>query len=587
MLIKLRRMGGQRGQVLVIFGLSAVALFAVVALAIDGGRMLMDQRALQNATDGAALLAASDIGPGADTTQDGWAEDDASLSIERSLSISFSNNYSGVAHRLIGGAGSCANACSPPWSPTACCTNWVDTSGGYVLTIQTPHAFGSAEAEAVVWVKLVHHMSLMIGGNLWPTIDVTAMTTARNYAIPYAIFVFKHNDQNALSSNNNNTSLAANKRIGSNGSAFKGSMNFTCVVPPSGGATRWGGDFYSYHAVSTGPTITGTKENTCPAPGTAAGNVALTGTFSSGPYVLPPTIHLPDDPCLLTPNPCGANQAVQGALTVSSTQMLTPTIPADPSQPLGPRYSTVNVSSGSTLYLQPGVYFFEGTTANSGLQITSGGTVVTGDCYAPITPSFPNCSSTALCTTATTISPLVGTMPNIFKCGPGNDMGVLLVFWPHGTDVACTPATFPTASFPYCTQQSTTGSDNQLHIQGTANLYITSSPRYHSVVLFVNPAHASSSWNFTTQASLPAGFTTAADAAQLGNGSNVIYVQGGGSISVVGATFAPQDNIYLGGASGGKGYGQLLTYFIWYQGNAAINESYNPMALVYAPVIVQ
>src|SRR5207302_8582047 len=145
MLIRLRHMGGQRGQVLVIFALSAVALFAVLALAIDGGRMLMDQRALQNAADGAALLAASDVGPGADPTQQGWAQDDAVLSIERSLSIDFSNNYTGKAHRLTGGAGNCIpSACSPPFSPTACCTNWADTTNGYLFTITTPYAFGSA-----------------------------------------------------------------------------------------------------------------------------------------------------------------------------------------------------------------------------------------------------------------------------------------------------------------------------------------------------------------------------------------------------------------------------------------------------------
>ncbi|TMG20380.1 MAG: hypothetical protein E6H98_00545, partial [Chloroflexi bacterium] len=44
-----------RGQVIVIFGVSAVAIFAVVSLAIDGGRVLMDQRSLQNLADGAAL----------------------------------------------------------------------------------------------------------------------------------------------------------------------------------------------------------------------------------------------------------------------------------------------------------------------------------------------------------------------------------------------------------------------------------------------------------------------------------------------------------------------------------------------------
>jgi putative Flp pilus-assembly TadE/G-like protein len=228
-MIRLRRLGGRRGQVLVIFGVSAVALFAVLALAIDGGRMLMDQRALQAAGDGAALLAASDIGPGADATQRGWAQDDAVLSVERSLAISFSNNYVGKAHRLTGGAGNCKpSACSPPWSPTACCTNWADTTNGYLFSITTPLAFGTAEPEAVVRVKLVHHMPLLIGGSLWPTIDVTTFSTARNYAIPYAIFTFKHNDKDDLDQNGG-ASLTANKRIGANGTASRGSMTFTCL----------------------------------------------------------------------------------------------------------------------------------------------------------------------------------------------------------------------------------------------------------------------------------------------------------------------------------------------------------------------
>jgi hypothetical protein len=285
---------------------------------------------------------------------------------------------------------------------------------------------------------------------------------------------------------------------------------------------------------------------------------------------------------LLVPNPCGAAQAVQASLSVTGTQMLQPTIPADPTQPLGPRYSLVTVSSGATLYLQPGVYFFEGTLVGSGLYVTSGGTVVTGDCWAAAGPTEPTCNSTAVC--GVTITPLAG-VGSVFRCGAGNDMGVLLVFWPHGTDVPCVPASY--VGKPYCPYTPATGSDNQLHIQGTANLYITSSPRYHSVVVHVNPAHASSSWNYTTQATLPPGYTTQTDAAQLGFGSNVVYANGGGSISVVGATFAPQDNVLIGGASGGKGYGQMLAYYIHYQGSAVINESYNPMALVYSPVIVR
>jgi hypothetical protein len=583
-MIRLRRLGGQRGQVLVIFGLSCVALFAVLALAIDGGRFLMDQRALQNAADGASLLAASDIGPGASDIQQGWAEDDAVLSVERSLSIDFSNNYPGEAHRLIGGLGACAQACSPPWGPTACCTNWTDTTGTYLLSIRTPLAFGSAEPEAVVQVRLTHHMSLMVGGNLWPQIDVNVQSTARNYAVPYAIFTFKHNDNTDLDQTGG-ASLTANKRIGSNGTASRGSMTFTCT---GAGAGQWGGDYHSFSA-NNGAGISGTKETTCPAPGSAATNVVFGPNVAN--YILPPTVHLPDDPCLLSPNPCGAAQAVQGPLTVAGTQMLVPTIPADPTRPLGPRYSTVTVNgAGNVLYLEPGVYFFEGTATGSGLQILSGGAVVTGDCYAAGGPTFPNCSSTAVCGLG--MSALAGSDTK-FYCGAGNDMGVLLVFWPAGPalDPVCVPSTWPTGNlaYPFCLWPGaqTSGAYNELHIQGQGNLYISSSPRYHSVVIFVDPKHATSAWNFTTAATLPPGFSTPTDAGQLGNGSNVVYVQGGGNISVVGATYAPEDSLFLGGATGGKGYGQLLAYYIHYQGNAAIVESYNPLALVYAPVIVR
>jgi hypothetical protein len=583
-MIRLRRLGGRRGQVLVIFGLSAVALFAVVALAIDGGRMLMDQRALQNAADGASLLAASDVGPGADSGQRGQAQDDAVLAVERSLSIDFSNNYVGKAHRLIGGAGSCSPpaACSPPWSPTACCTNWADTTGNYLFTFVSPVAFGSAEPEAVVRVRLVHHMSLMIGGSLWPQIDVSANSTARNYAIPYAIFTFKHNDNTDLDQTGS-AFISANKRVGSNGTASRGSITFTCTGTAPG---QWGGDYHSFSA-GNGVTWSGTKENTCGAPA-AATNVVFGPSVAN--YVLPPTVHLPDDPCLLIPNPCGAPQAVQGALTVSGTAMLTPTIPADPTRPLGPRYSTVTVSgSGNVLYLQPGVYFFEGTASGAGLRITSSGTVVTGDCYAAGGPTFPTCTSTAVCGMAMT--PLVPGADSTFRCGAGNDMGVLLIFWPAGPalDPACTPLMWPllNTSYPYCSWPTSSGSYNQLQVQSGGNLYVSSTPRYHSVVVFVDPKHATSTWNFTLAATLPVGFTTQTDAGQLGNGSNVIYTQGGGSISVVGATFAPQDNCFLGGASSGKGFGQVLAYYIHYQGNAAITESYNPLALVYAPVLLQ
>ena len=58
-----------RGQILVMFALASVALLAIVALAIDGARVLVEQRGLQNGADGAALTGALDLGPGAGSVQ--------------------------------------------------------------------------------------------------------------------------------------------------------------------------------------------------------------------------------------------------------------------------------------------------------------------------------------------------------------------------------------------------------------------------------------------------------------------------------------------------------------------------------------
>jgi len=91
------------------FALASVALLAIVALAIDGARVLVEQRGLQNGADGAALTGALDLGPGAGSVQSSWALDDTVYAIERTLGIDFSNKYT-TGHRLLSG----------PCSPDAC-----------------------------------------------------------------------------------------------------------------------------------------------------------------------------------------------------------------------------------------------------------------------------------------------------------------------------------------------------------------------------------------------------------------------------------------------------------------------------------
>ena len=184
MLTRIRRRV-ERGQVLVIFAISSVAIFGIVALAIDGGRILMQQRTLQNALDGAALTGALDLGPGASADQSGTGEDDAIYAVERSLGIDFSNNYT-VGHHLTtnpcSGIG-CNSSTTPtgPYNPvnaggSPCCLNWVDTSGKYTLNVRTPFTYaGTVEPESYIFMDLTMKYPLLISPGGW-SVNVTVTT---------------------------------------------------------------------------------------------------------------------------------------------------------------------------------------------------------------------------------------------------------------------------------------------------------------------------------------------------------------------------------------------------------------------------
>jgi hypothetical protein len=595
----------ERGQVLVIFAVASVAIFGIVALAVDGGRILMDQRTLQNAIDGAALTGALDIGPGAGADQTGTGEDDAIHALERSLGIDFSNNYS-VGHHLTtnpcSGIG-CNSSTTPrgPYNPinagaSPCCLNWVDTSGVYTLTVRTPYNYsGTVEPESYILMTLTQKYPLLVSPGGW-SVNVTVSTIALNHAIPYSMFEFKHNDIADITNGNNNT-ISTNKRIGVNGSVTTvggggmgvSTVTFTCVTPPT--PANWGGDIWEYTVIA-GTTAINTAasvgEGSCPGGFGSSTYKALSG------YVFPPNVHLPQDPCLTVACP-----AVVGPISVSGTEILVPTRSSDPTQPWGPRYSAVSVSgAANTLLLEPGVYFFEGSAASSGLLTTSGGTTITGDCYLSVLPSCwtPGSGSPSVCAAGGVGLPRVdtGAVRN-FHCTSDHDFGVLLVFYPAGSDassgVTCGNVN-PTGSLNYyCTVNSTgAGSNNQLQVQSGSNLYISSSQKYHAVSVYVDPNHPnpSTTWNFTDPTKLAAAACASNSCAlQIGIGSHVIYVQGGGSVSINGAILAPADNNFLGGGGNGKGYGQILSYTASFIGNAAIREAYNPIALAYTPVIVQ
>src|SRR5947208_2795939 len=66
MLIKLRK--GKRAQSLVIVALSATALFGIIALGLDAGRLYFQRRDVQNAADAGALAGAQELIPNAAIT---------------------------------------------------------------------------------------------------------------------------------------------------------------------------------------------------------------------------------------------------------------------------------------------------------------------------------------------------------------------------------------------------------------------------------------------------------------------------------------------------------------------------------------
>src|SRR5207248_955717 len=67
MLIKLRK--GKRAQSLVIVALSATALFGIIALGLDAGRLYFQRRDVQNAADAGALAGEQELLPNGSDTQ--------------------------------------------------------------------------------------------------------------------------------------------------------------------------------------------------------------------------------------------------------------------------------------------------------------------------------------------------------------------------------------------------------------------------------------------------------------------------------------------------------------------------------------
>jgi hypothetical protein len=296
-------------------------------------------------------------------------------------------------------------------------------------------------------------------------------------------------------------------------------------------------------------------------------------------------LNLPPDPAkqsVVCPAPYGAISVTSG------TALLQPTIRMDSVGGCGPRYTSVSVGSGGTLVLEPGVYYFEGSASGSGLSVGNPTSVLeTGDCYLQTVPTGCANTNNAACGVSFPLaSPFGGSAT--FNCVTPRDFGVLLVFWPAGTDVAANCSNTSSGG-NYCTSGAPSGAYNSLSVASGATFYVMSSVKYHNVAVWVDQRNAvGTTLNFTKSTSLSiAGCSTTACANNIGVGSSVVGINGGGNISVLGAIFGPDDNVTIGGGGSGKGYGQVLSYTVTFNGASNVNEAYNPIALAYSPVLVQ
>lgn len=126
-----------RGQVLVIFGLSLVALFAAAGLAIDIGRFYMEKRYLQNAADAGALAVANALIRGA-------SDADARTEGMAVLARNFQAPPNGIPPVLPPGAGSEVYASGYAGSPAHLLEGILITGGEVRVAVHNhiPYTFG-------------------------------------------------------------------------------------------------------------------------------------------------------------------------------------------------------------------------------------------------------------------------------------------------------------------------------------------------------------------------------------------------------------------------------------------------------------
>lgn len=254
MMVKLRR--GKRAQSLVIVALSATALFGIIALGLDAGRLYFQRRDVQNAADAGALAGAQDLIPTSTVLQPGQqqinnADCDASVYALKGLGDSPVD-------------GSSCNPASATWQPASFGGGFTERASTISATVQiwTPSRSNNNE----IHVRVTYNVPLTFASILgFSTSAVVADAYAHGgfFNKTYTIFGFDAGGNgNSVNYDQNGNVQIDNGKNGSdmcNPDPNQGRLvsNAKWHAPnPGGGWNNLNGQFYYAQASDTHALVT-------------------------------------------------------------------------------------------------------------------------------------------------------------------------------------------------------------------------------------------------------------------------------------------------------------------------------------------
>jgi hypothetical protein len=333
----------RRGSVAVLVAICLIAIFGVVAIALDGGLLLDDHREVQSAADAAALAAAVDLFVNYNANQGSDPSGTAAASARATASA---NGYSND------GTTSVVTVNIPPKSG-----NFVNKAG---------------YAEVIVQYNQKRAFSGIFGsGNL----PVTSRAVACGNPGTIGILILDPHEQGALE-------IRGNVNLQNNGQLYSNSDNTVPNDAASQGAT---GSVF----VGPGITVTAGGINVIDSL-TNQGTVTYTGGGGLHTYSVP----VPD-PLASIPDPTTAGLTYRGGMTFYSGGTLQPGV-----------YSSITINGG-TVTMQPGMYYFQsgGSLNVNGGTLQGTGVMIVNDTQKDQVCGFYNPASGVINLTPPTVNP--------------------------------------------------------------------------------------------------------------------------------------------------------------------------------------